>query len=96
MTQDLTKEQIENMNLTRGHKEYDSKVKNLEGIFKKIEQILDISKYKEAFLTITSEVNDNPNLSSKMLDDMHYNEMQLDYEGFTYGVYNKKLDDLTK
>ena len=96
MTQDLTKEQIENMNLTRGHKEYDSKVKNLEGIFKKIEKILDISKYKEAFLTITSEVNDNPNLSSKMLDDMHYNEMQLDYEGFTYGVYNKKLDDLTK
>ena len=38
---------VENIEITRGYKEYDSKIKNLEGIFAKTEKILDISKYKE-------------------------------------------------
>ena len=34
-----------NENLSRGHKEYESKIKNVEGILSKLSGILDTSKY---------------------------------------------------
>ena len=75
-----------------GQKEYESKVKNLEGIFKKIEKILDISEYRQELEQIKSEVYNDPDLLNKMM----FPSMQTDYEGFVYGNYIKRLDDLTR
>lgn len=80
------------IDLTRGRKEYDSKIKNLEGIFSKVENILDISIYKEELQSIKNIVNNNPDLSKNMT----FNSMQMDYEAFIYSEYNEKLDNLTK
>ena len=82
---------VENIEITRGYKEYDSKIKNLEGIFAKTEKILDISKYKEEFQQIQDEVNKDSRLSNKMM----FSDMQLDYEGYIFSPYIKRLDDLT-
>lgn len=75
-----------------GQKEYESKVKNLEGIFKKIEKILDISEYRQELERIKNEVHNDPDLLNKMLSS----NMQLDYEGFIYGKYTKMLNELTE
>lgn len=84
--------EIENNELNRGHKEYDSKVKNLEGIFNKIQNILDITEYKKELEQIQFEVSNDSSLSNDML----FASMQMDYEGFAYGSYNKRLDDLLR
>lgn len=75
-----------------GQKEYESKVKNLEGIFKKIEKILDISEYRQELEQIKSEVYNDPDLLNKMM----FPNMQTDYEGFIYGKYIKRLNALTR
>lgn len=82
--------QSDNLDLTRGHKEYDSKVKNIEGILKKLEGILDISEYRKEFNEIIGEFEKDPSLSTKML----YSGMQMDYEGFVYDKYSDRLDAL--
>lgn len=75
-----------------GRKEYEAKVKNLEGIFAKIEKILDISEYRHKLDQIKMEVLNDPDLRNKMLSS----NMQMDYEGFVYGKYTKRLNDLTE
>ena len=35
------------VDLTRGYQKYDAMVKNIEGIFNKINQLFDISEYKK-------------------------------------------------
>ena len=84
--------QLNNIDLTRGHKEYDSKVKNLEGMLTKLKGILDITKYQTELNQIINDVKNDPSLSKKML----YNNIQMDYEGFIYDNYSKRIDELTK
>ena len=81
-----------NVELTRGHKDYDSKVKNLEGILNKIGVVLDTSAYRRELDAIQEEVQNDPSLSKQMT----FAGMQLEYEGFIYGNYSKRLDELTK
>lgn len=81
----------QNRMIEAGQKEYEAKVKNLEGIFTKVEKILDISEYKKSLEQIKSEVHNDPDLSKKMM----FPNIQMDYEGFVYGNYIKRIDTLT-
>lgn len=79
----------------RARKEYDAKVKNLEGIFEKLQKMSDISKldlseYNNDFKKIQQDVENDPNLSKKF----SFKEMQKDYEQFTFAPYIKRLDGL--
>lgn len=84
--------QENNIDLTRGHKAFDSKSKNIEGIFTKLEGILDTTKYQEEYLAILLDLKRDPSMSAKMLSE----NMQMDYEGFVYDKYSERLDTLTK
>ena len=81
-----------NIDLTRGHKEFESKCKNIEGIFSKLEGILDTSKYQKEYAEILKDCKKDPSMSTKMLSE----NMQMDYEGFVYDKYSARLDKLTK
>ena len=80
------------VDLTRGYQKYDAMVKNIEGIFNKINQLFDISEYKKELDNIINDASNDSSFSNKML----YEGMQLDYESFIYDNYIKRLDDLQK
>ena len=66
------------VDLTRGYQKYDAMVKNIEGIFNKINQLFDISEYKKELDKIINDASNDSSFSNKML----YEGMQLDYESF--------------
>ena len=78
------------VDLTRGYQKYDAMVKNIEGIFNKINQLFDISEYKKELNKIINDASNDSSFSNKML----YEGMQLDYESFIYDNYIKRLNDL--
>ena len=78
------------IDLTRGYQKYDAMVKNLEGIFNKINKIFDISEYKKELDKIIDDASNDSSFSNKML----YEGMQLDYESFIFDNYIKRLNDL--
>ena len=78
------------VDLTRGYQKYDAMVKNIEGIFNKINQLFDISEYKKELDKIINDASNDSSFSNKML----YEGMQLDYESFIYDNYIKRLNDL--
>ena len=80
------------VDLTRGYQKYDAMVKNIEGIFNKINQLFDISEYKKELDNIINDASNDSSFSNKML----YEGMQLDYESFIYDNYIKRLNDLQK
>lgn len=80
------------VDLTRGYQKYDAMVKNIEGIFNKINHLFDISEYKKELDKIINDASNDSSFSNKML----YEGMQLDYESFIYDNYIKRLDDLQK
>ena len=80
------------VDLTRGYQKYDAMVKNIEGIFNKINQLFDISEYKKELNKIINDASNDSSFSNKML----YEGMQLDYESFIYDNYIKRLYDLQK
>lgn len=80
------------VDLTRGYQKYDAMVKNIEGIFNKINQLFDISEYKKELDKIINDASNDSSFSNKML----YEGMQLDYESFIYDNYIKRLNDLQK
>ena len=84
--------QENNIDLTRGHKAFESKSKNIEGIFTKLNGILDTTKYQEEYAQILKDLKRDPSMSTKMLSE----NMQMDYEGFVYDKYSDRLDKLTK
>ena len=84
--------QENNIDLTRGHKAFESKSKNIEGIFTKLNGILDTTKYQEEYAQILKDLKRDPSMSTKMLSE----NMQMDYEGFVYDKYSDRLDRLTK
>lgn len=88
--------EIENTELTRGHKRYDSKVKNLEGIFAKLQNVLDISEYEREFQQIKIDVFNDSSISNDSFQEVQMSDMQLDYEHFALMPYMNKLDDLLK
>ena len=45
------------VDLTRGYQKYDAMVKNIEGIFNKINQLFDISEYKKETLCSLHKVS---------------------------------------
>lgn len=85
-------ENIEKLELSRGHKDYDAKVKNLEGIFAKLEDILDIKADKRTLEEIKRDVANDPTLRSQMFSS----SMQLEYEGMAYLPYIKRIEELTE
>ena len=78
------------IDLTRGYQKYDAMVKNLEGIFNKINKIFDISEYKKELDKIIDDASNDSSFSNKML----YEGMQLDYESLIYDSYIKRLYEL--
>ena len=78
------------VDLTRGYQKYDAMVKNIEGIFNKINQLFDISEYKKELDKIIDDASNDSSFSNKML----YEGMQLDYESFIFDNYIKRLNDL--
>lgn len=78
------------VDLSRGYQKYDAMVKNIEGIFNKINNLFDISKYKEELDKIVNDASNDSSFSKKML----YEGMQLDYESFIYDNYINRLKDL--
>ena len=78
------------VDLTRGYQKYDAMVKNIEGIFNKINQLFDISEYKKELDKIINDVSNDSSFSNKML----YEGMQLDYESLIFDNYIKRLNDL--
>ncbi len=83
---------LENLDSTRGRKEYEAKVKNLEGIFNKLHNILDISEYEDKFNQIKTDVSNSVNFSTVMISE----DMKLDYEDYALIPYTKRLDELLK
>ena len=88
----ITMNKFNDVDLTRGYQKYDAMVKNIEGIFNKINQLFDISEYKKELDKIINDASNDSSFSNKML----YEGMQLDYESFIYDNYIKRLDDLQK
>lgn len=78
------------VDLTRGYQKYDAMVKNIEGIFNKINHLFDITEYKKELDKIINDASNDSSFSNKML----YEGMQLDYESFIYDNYIKRLKDL--
>ena len=87
-----TQAQADNFDLTSGHKEYDAKIKDIQGIFNKIEKIIDLSKYKEEFNEVLSDAKKDPALSNEFA----YPSIQMTYEGFVYDKYSNRLDEIIK
>lgn len=83
---------VEALDLNRGFKEFESKVKNLDGIFKKMEDILFLSKYEQRKNEIIERASRDKGLDSEMTSS----SMQLEYESMVLAPYIKELDDLTK
>lgn len=82
----------DNLDLTRGFKEYESVVKNIRGIFEKIGSILDINDFKAELDDIQTEV-----LNDKSIDsEMPSTEMQLEYESMVLAPYISRLKELTE
>lgn len=82
----------DNLDLTRGFKEYEAAVKNIRGIFNKIGSILDTDDYKREFETIQTEA-----LNDKSIDsEMPSTEMQLEYESMVLAPYIARLRNLTE
>lgn len=73
-------------------KEFDTLVKNLEGIFSKLDGILDTSPYQDRFQSIISSVQSNPDFLNKM----PMRDMQHSYEMSLYAPYVKELKTLTQ
>lgn len=82
---------IQKINLTTGQKGYDYRIKNLEGIFDKIENIFDVSEYKKRFLDIQNNVEKDDKVSK---DDFLSLEMKENWENIVFTSYLKELDDL--
>ena len=82
----------QNINLIRGKKEYEAKIKNIEGILDKLNGVLDITNYKNVLEKITNQYKNNPNFNNKMVTE----NMQMTYEGFLYKEYSDKLDLLAR
>lgn len=80
-----------NNDLTRGFKEYDAKVKNIEGILKKVEDIFDVSNYSSKLKNIEKEVKENQDLNNVMLSE----SFTLEYQAMVLAPYIKRLDELT-
>lgn len=83
-------DKFNDVDLTRGYQKYDAMVKNIEGIFNKINQLFDISEYKKELDKIINDANNDSSFSNKML----YEGMQLDYESFIFDNYIKRLNNL--
>lgn len=79
-------------NLLKGYKEFEAKVKNLEGIFRKLDSLFDISKYKVELSQIKKDLENETALSNSM----SFEGMQLTYERFVLTPYNTRLDKLTQ
>ncbi len=84
--------QENNIDLNRGYKAFDSKSKNIAGIFSKLNGIIDTSKYHEEYAEILMDLKKDPSTSTKMMSE----NMQMDYEEFVYDKYSDRLDSLTK
>lgn len=82
----------QDINLSRGHKEYDSKLKNVEGMLSKLDGLLDIQKYIEEYRKIKLDTKNDPSFKTKMTFD----NFQMDYEEYIYDDYSKRLDKLAK
>lgn len=84
--------QFNEIELTRGHKEYEAQVKNLEGIFTKLEGLFDVTKYKSTFNQIQDDFNNDPSFEN----DMMFEGMQLEYESLICEPYIQRLEKLTQ
>lgn len=79
-----------NNDLTRGFKEYESKVKNIKGMLKKVESLFDVSEYTNELKGIKMEVKENSDLKNIMISE----SFTLEYQAMVLAPYIKKLDDL--
>lgn len=79
------------INVVRGYKEFEAAVKNIEGIFHKIDKLFDIEKYKEELEKIKEEVSRDEALKAKMPSK----SLQFDYERQILSDYTKKVYMLT-
>lgn len=84
--------QNNNNDLTRGFKEYDSKIKNIESILKKVGNIFDISNYATELNNIKDEVNNNKDLGNKMFSE----SFTLEYQAMVLAPYIDRLNKLTE
>ncbi len=86
--------QVQNnsVELNRGHKEFDAKVKDIEGIFKKLDGVLDLSNYKKDFYIVLKDAQKDKSFNN----DMIYAGLQMDYEEMIYDKYNARLDAIYK
>ena len=75
----------------RGQKEYDSNIKNIEGILSKVKDIIDVSKYYNELNSIKREVS-NLDINKEMFSS----NMQLEYEAFIFSPYIERLEILRK
>lgn len=53
------------IDISKAHEEYDAKVKNLEGIFKKVRGLFDVKKYEQELANIIAEVESNEELKKE-------------------------------
>ena len=85
-------EEIKNVDLKRGFKALEEKHKNLEGILYKLDDIMDVSSFRDEMETIVRDAYSNEDLKLKMPDET----MQMDWEGSVLNDYVEHLTTLTK
>lgn len=84
--------QDKNINLKNGQKECESKILNLESILIKVENVLDVSKYRKELQLIQDEINSGVNLSNTTISS--YNTEGSDT--ISYDLYIQEIDNLKK
>lgn len=76
-----------------GIKEFESLKIDIEGIFHKIDGLINYDNYQNAFQQIIEEVNQN---SKQLFRKMYSPNMTLDYETYIYSPSIRKLQELKK
>lgn len=84
--------QDENINLNNGQKECESRILNLESILMKVENVLDVSKYRNKLEQIKDEMNSRINSSNRMISSYNIG----DTDTISYDLYIQEIDNLKK
>ena len=81
----------ENRELSRGHKKYNAEIQNIYGILNKINNIFDVSEYKDRVKKIEERVENDDSLNKNML----VLDFQMDYEDMIYYSYIDEIKKIT-
>lgn len=79
-----------------GNNDYQSKVSDLEGIFAKLQGIIDVGSLYAEFFQVRDDAQNDPKLKKGADDISHLDTFANDYENFMFIPYVKRLEDIER